>query len=76
MLKILQEEPMPVKFGANEYKTAAGQGPNQEKADNSLEAHDPKFFDENKYWLLSEIDRYLGRAKQADSPNENSKTLN
>lgn len=69
LLKLLQEPSESRKFGMEIYTTKPGLG--QQPSTTSVEAHDPKFFADNKEWLMGEVDKYLESATaQPNDPLE------
>ena len=66
-LAMLKEEPLSAKYGAQDYLTQPGQArlePAQGDAERLLacadkEMQQPQFYEDNKYWLMDEVERYM-----------------
>lgn len=65
-LSMLKEEPISAKFGVKDYLTQPGAArldPTQDSerlltcADSEMQQ--PKFYEENKYWLMDEVEKYM-----------------
>lgn len=60
LLRILQEEPEHVSYQSG-YDTKLGLG--QRQLGRSVESVDSKFFEDNKKWILDEVQKYLEGAE-------------
>ena len=63
---MLREEPISAKYGAKDYLTQPGQARLDPAHDSDRllacadsEMQQPKFYEDNKYWLMDEVDRYM-----------------
>ena len=66
-LRMLQEEPIASKYSANAYQTKPGLAKLDPAKDGILipngdaEMQKPQFYEDNKYWLVEEVDKYLDK---------------
>ena len=66
---MLQEEPIASKYSANAYQTKPGLAKLDPAKDGILmpngdvEMQKPQFYEDNKYWLVEEVDKYLDKNK-------------
>jgi hypothetical protein len=63
-LRMLSEEPLSALYSAAQYQTRPGQArldPERETLVpfGDLESQKPKFYEDNKYWLLDEVEKYM-----------------
>lgn len=68
-LRMLQEEPIASKYTTSAYLTKPGLAKLDPAKDSILmpngdaEMQKPKFYEDNKYWLVDEVDKYLTKNK-------------
>ena len=64
---MLQEEPFASKYSANAYQTKPGLAKLDPAKDSILmpngdaEMQKKEFYEDNKYWLLEEVDKYMDK---------------
>ena len=66
-LRMLQDEPIASMYSANAYQTKPGLAKLDAAKDGILmpsgdaEMQKPQFYEDNKYWLVEEVDKYLDK---------------
>lgn len=65
-LGMLKEEPQSAKYGAKDYLTRPGLAKLDPTLDSETllpcidsEMQQPKFYDDNQYWLMDEVEKYM-----------------
>ena len=66
-LSMMKEEPLSAKYSSKDYLTQPGQArldPAQGDAERLLacadtEMQQPEFYEDNKYWLMDEVEKYM-----------------
>ena len=61
---MLKEEPHSSKYSSNQYQTKPGKAKLEPDMANlipngDIEMQKSQFYDENKYWLMDEVDKYM-----------------
>ncbi len=68
-LKMLQDEPISSKYQSSAYLTKQGKAKIDPDFGNLMlngdaEMQNPQFYDDNKYWLMDEVEKYMDENKR------------